>query len=131
MLTIRTAAPGLCLVVLLAGNSPPQASPSEPTHVNQVGGSPALTNFKGLTLYTYDRDTAAKSFCKGVCAEKWPPLTSNVEAKPTSKYTIIKREDGSKQWVYGGKPLYRFFQDKKPGEAKGNGFGNRWHVARP
>jgi len=42
--------------------------------------------------------------------------------------TIVSRTDGTQQWAYDGKPLYTFVQDKAPGEIKGNGFNNNWHV---
>ncbi|MGN8186461.1 hypothetical protein ACTJLD_10810, partial [Burkholderia sp. 22088] len=37
----------------------------------------------------------------------------------------------SKQWAYRGRPLYRWKQDRKPGDAGGDGIGGMWHVARP
>ncbi|HDR9764226.1 TPA: hypothetical protein QDC44_008515, partial [Burkholderia cepacia ATCC 25416] len=36
-----------------------------------------------------------------------------------------------KQWAYRGRPLYRWKQDRKPGDAGGDGIGGMWHVARP
>ena len=29
---------------------------------------------KGMTLYTFDKDTSGKSTCNGPCAQNWPPL---------------------------------------------------------
>jgi len=34
----------------------------------------------------------------------------------------VKRPDGRRQVAFRGAPLYRFVQDTKPGQIKGNGF---------
>ena len=34
------------------------------------------------------------------------------------RWSQSKRKDGNQQWVYDGKPLYYFHDDKKPGDAK-------------
>jgi predicted lipoprotein with Yx(FWY)xxD motif len=90
-----------------------------------------LTDEAGMTLYTFDKDSGGKSACNGRCAENWPPLTASASAKPTGHYSIVTREDGTKQWAYEGKPLYRWSKDKKPGDETGNGLLNgQWHVAK-
>ena len=92
-----------------------------------------LTDQKGMTLYTTDRDVpnSDKSVCVGRCAENWPPFAAKSSDKPQGDYTIITREDGSKQWAYKGKPLYLWVKDKKPGDKGGDGLNNVWHAARP
>lgn len=92
-----------------------------------------LTGATGMTLYTFDRDTAnsGKSVCNGPCAANWPALMASDSAKPTGGYTIITRDDGKKQYAYNGKPLYYFVKDQKPGDKMGDGFLNgAWHVAK-
>ena len=32
-----------------------------------------FVNAKGMTLYTFDKDTPGKSVCNGQCATNWPP----------------------------------------------------------
>jgi predicted lipoprotein with Yx(FWY)xxD motif len=49
----------------------------------------------------------------------------------TGDYTIITRDDGSKQWAYKGKPLYLWSKDQKPGDTTGDGVGKVWHTAKP
>src|SRR6185436_6878828 len=66
-----------------------------------------LTDAKGMTLYTFDRDAGGKSACNGPCATNWPPLAATADAKAHGEWTVIARDDGSKQWAYNGKPLYR------------------------
>ena len=91
-----------------------------------------LTDGKGMTLYTFDRDAGGKSACNGPCATNWPPLMAAADAKPASDYTIIVRDDGSKQWAHKGKPLYTWKNDKKAGDITGDGFANNsWHIATP
>lgn len=90
-----------------------------------------LTDDKGMTLYTFDKDEAGKSNCADACAQNWPPLAAHAGAMPTGDYSVIKRADGSQQWAYRGKPLYRWSKDAKPGDTTGDGFKEIWHVAKP
>ena len=48
-----------------------------PPQVTQTDKGPALTDAKGMTLYTFDKDSAGKSACSGKCAENWPPLIAD------------------------------------------------------
>jgi predicted lipoprotein with Yx(FWY)xxD motif len=92
-----------------------------------------LTNDAGMTLYTFDKDAAGsgKSVCNGQCATAWPPLMASSYAVPTGDYSVVTRDDGSKQWAFKGKPLYTWVKDTKPGDKTGDGFNNAWKVARP
>jgi predicted lipoprotein with Yx(FWY)xxD motif len=91
-----------------------------------------LTDGKGMTLYTFDKDAGGKSACNGPCAANWPPLMAASNAKAADGYTVITRTDGGKQWAHGGKPLYTWKNDKKPGDITGDGFLNgAWHIAKP
>jgi len=90
-----------------------------------------LTGATGMTLYTFDKDSAGKSVCNGPCANNWPPLMATEAAKPYGAYSVITRDDGKKQWAYNSKPLYFFIKDQKPGDKTGDGFLNgAWHVAK-
>ncbi|HXF79503.1 MAG TPA: hypothetical protein VN598_11610 [Usitatibacter sp.] len=90
-----------------------------------------LTNGSGMTLYTFDKDSAGKSACNGPCAGNWPPLLAAADAKPAGEYTVVTRDDGGKQWAYKGKALYAWKNDKSPGDRTGDGFNNVWHAAKP
>jgi predicted lipoprotein with Yx(FWY)xxD motif len=95
-------------------------------------GTVVLADAKGMTLYTSDRDTAGKSTCNGPCLANWPALTATADAMAMGDWTVVTRDDGSKQWAYKGKPLYTFAKDTKPGDTTGDGAGNKnWHVAMP
>jgi predicted lipoprotein with Yx(FWY)xxD motif len=83
----------------------------------------------GHTLYTFDKDTPGKSACAGDCAKAWPPVAAEATATPTGNWTIITRDDGSKQWALRGKPLYTFTKDKKVGDNNGQNADEVWHMA--
>ena len=89
-----------------------------------------LTDPKGMTLYTYDKDAAGKSTCVDQCAVNWPPAMAMPTDKPVGDLTIIKRPDGTLQWADEGKPLYTFIQDKKPGDMTGDNMKNVWHAVK-
>ena len=87
------------------------------------------TDGSGMTLYTFDKDEAGKSNCYDQCAANWPPYLATADDRPEGEWTIIDRTDGSKQWAYGGKPVYLFVQDKVAGDMTGEGKGDgTWHV---
>lgn len=90
-----------------------------------------LTNGAGMTLYTFDKDSDGKSVCNGNCATNWPPLMAAADAKASGDYSIVTRDDGSKQWALKGKPLYLWIKDQKPGDKTGDGVGGVWKSAKP
>jgi len=90
-----------------------------------------LVDAKGMALYTYDKDAAGVSNCTGQCAQNWPPLMAEAGAKAEGEWSLVKRDDGTLQWAYDGKPLYTFINDKQPGEVTGDGKMGVWHVAKP
>lgn len=91
-----------------------------------------LVDDKGMTLYTFDKDSDGKSMCNGDCAKNWPPLMVKEDDKAAAgKWTHIKRDDGSMQWAYDGKPLYTFVKDTEAGKTTGDGMKDVWHVAKP
>jgi predicted lipoprotein with Yx(FWY)xxD motif len=92
-----------------------------------------LTGKNGLTLYTFDRDVAGsgKSACNGPCATNWPPLIAAEDARPEGDYSIVTRDDGSRQIAYKGKPLYYWVKDMKAGDKTGDGFNGAWRAATP
>ena len=103
-----------------------------PTKTGESAKGKVLTNDAGMTLYVFDKDTGGKSACTGPCAGNWPPLTATASAMPMGDFTIITRDDGTKQWAYKGRPLYAWKNDKKPGDITGDGFlDGAWHAAQP
>ncbi|WP_024619319.1 COG4315 family predicted lipoprotein [Pseudomonas kilonensis] len=90
-----------------------------------------FTDHKGMTLYTFAKDSAGKSACNDKCAANWPPLMAEAGDKSMGDWTVIKRDDGSMQWAYQGMPLYTFVMDKKAGDMTGDGkMDGVWKVAK-
>jgi len=90
----------------------------------------ALVGANGMTLYTFDKDAGGKSACNGPCAMNWPPLMAGTDAKAVGDWSVITRDDGSRQWAWRGRPLYFWSKDTQPGQRSGDGFNQVWHVAR-
>jgi predicted lipoprotein with Yx(FWY)xxD motif len=108
------------------------AAQNAPTKMGDSSKGKVLTDEKGMTLYVFDKDSDGKSACNGPCAGNWPPLRATTTSLPADGYTVITRDDGSKQWAYKGRPLYTWHNDKMPGDITGDGFLNgAWHIARP
>ena len=95
--------------------------------VNVANG--VLVNGAGMTIYTFDKDVAGsgRSSCNGQCAKTWPPVPLTVE-RIEAPYSIVTRDDGTKQLAYKGRPLYVYSGDAKPGDRKGDKLDNAWHV---
>jgi len=102
----------------------------EPAKTMETSLGTVLVDQNGMTLYTFDKDSGGKSMCNGDCAKAWPPAMAMASDKPVGDLTIIKRDDGSMQWADGGKPLYTFVKDTKPGDVTGDKFKDVWHVVK-
>ena len=102
-----------------------------PAKVADTALGKVLVDSKGMTLYTFAKDSAGKSVCNGPCAQNWPPLKAEADAKAADGYSLVTRDDGSQQWAYQGKPLYTWVKDSKPGDTTGDGVNQVWHVAKP
>ncbi|NNG25080.1 COG4315 family predicted lipoprotein [Telluria aromaticivorans] len=123
LLRVSTALTALLLsTTVLAADAPPASSPLKSAHG-------VLVNSSGMTVYTYDKDAAGsgKSSCVETCARNWPPVTAG-SAALAEPWSVVTREDGSKQLAHKGKPLYTFIKDKKEGDKTGDGVGGAWHV---
>ncbi|CAM3890243.1 hypothetical protein [Paracidovorax anthurii] len=92
----------------------------------------ALVGPNGMSLYTFDRDPAGggKSVCNGQCAVNWPPLMAG-DAAPSGDFSAVRRDDGSSQLAYKGKPLYYWVKDTRPGDRTGDGVNQVWRLAKP
>jgi predicted lipoprotein with Yx(FWY)xxD motif len=112
---------------------PKKEAPLFPVKVVQTRKGMIFVNLDGMTLYTFDRDTAGnKSSCEGKCTERWKPLEAAGDAESKGDFTVITRSDGSKMWAYRYRPLYTFQSDRAPGDTNGSfDATNLWHVARP
>lgn len=91
-----------------------------------------MTDFQGMTLYTYDKDTIGVSNCSGKCLAAWPVYTSGATAEKTlpENISVITRSDGTKQFAWKGMPLYYYAEDTKAGDIIGDGVGGVWHIIK-
>ena len=87
---------------------------------------------KGMTLYTFDKDTTGVSNCYGGCAQAWPPYSSGTAAQAglPASITVVKRTDGTSQFAWKGMPLYYYATDQKAGDVTGDGVGGVWHIVK-
>ena len=115
-----------CLSALLALS----AHAAGPAPVKKVNG--ILVDAHGMTVYTFDKDVAGsgKSACNNQCAANWPPLAAQASDSGSGDWSIVTRDDGSRQWAYKGWPLYMYAKDARTGDTTGDGKGNVWHVAK-
>jgi predicted lipoprotein with Yx(FWY)xxD motif len=90
-----------------------------------------LAGDKGMTVYTFKKDTAGMSNCYDKCAQNWPPVMAASDAKADGAYSLVTRKDGAKQWAKDGMPLYYWVKDTKEGDTTGDGVNGVWDVAKP
>ncbi|MDI4635317.1 hypothetical protein J7U46_19800 [Pelomonas sp. V22] len=123
-MSLRTLLATSTLIALAAcaAMAPPPAKPLDGALVGTANS---------MTLYTFDKDGGGKSNCNGPCAANWPPLMAAADAAASGDWSLVTRDDGSKQWAYKGKPLYFWVKDAKPGDRTGDGFNKVWHTATP
>lgn len=120
------------IATLLALSVSTAALAADPARTGETAKGHTLTNEQGMTLYTFDKDSSGKSVCNGPCAASWPPFAAAADAQASGSYTVVIRDDGSRQWAYNSRPLYTWTKDAKPGDITGDGFLNgAWHVAQP
>jgi predicted lipoprotein with Yx(FWY)xxD motif len=92
---------------------------------NPTLGKRILVTRSGMTLYSLSAERRGRFICTtSACISLWKPLTVPAGVKPTgtSGLATVRRPDGKRQVAFKGAPLYRFVEDMKPGDAKGNGF---------
>ena len=90
-----------------------------------------LVDGDGRTLYAFTKDKGDQSACSGQCASTWPALTGTATAGTGVQASLLStstQANGQAQVTYGGKPLYYFAGDAKPGDTNGQGVGDVWFV---
>jgi predicted lipoprotein with Yx(FWY)xxD motif len=103
------------------------AALAKPDNVEAQDG--ALVTTDGMPLYTFARDTqgAGTSACTEGCLARWPILEAAEDAMDDGDWTVITRDDGTKQWAYKGWPLY-MYADDTAGEPA-TGVSDNWPLA--
>ena len=97
--------------------------------LQQHGHGAAITDADGMTLYFYLKDLPGKSICTAACLKLSPPAEAKADAAGHGNWSVVTRDDGSRQWAYRGKPLYRSLRDTARGDTNGEEFNGLWRVA--
>ena len=118
-----------------------QVAPTSKVHTKVTTGGvennvTVLTDTARMTLYTFDDDITKPggSACNGNCAVNWPPLLARDDATSDGiggDYTLVTRDDNTKQWAYLGMPLYHWKNDNVLGDTTGENIHGEWFVAQP
>jgi predicted lipoprotein with Yx(FWY)xxD motif len=99
-----------------------------------------LIDDEGRTLYLFEKDDEPdESYCHGACESVWPPVTTSRMPEvgaplDASKVTLLERENGLRQVVYAGHPLYYYQGDTSRADTNGqekDQFGAEWYTLRP
>ena len=112
------------LLVTRSGNAS-GGTPLVKTSHNAMLGKTILVTRSGLTLYSLSAERHGRFICTtGFCLSLWKPLlvARGVTPAGVKGLSVVKRPDAKRQVAFRGAPLYRFVQDTKPGQVKGNGF---------
>jgi predicted lipoprotein with Yx(FWY)xxD motif len=99
--------------------------------INVYAQGVTLTDFAGLTLYTFAGEAKkdGQQCSSAGCATPWAPVLAPALAANVGDFSIVARHDGSRQWAYQKKPLYRFKADLLPGDTKGLGVDQKFAPA--
>jgi predicted lipoprotein with Yx(FWY)xxD motif len=133
----------LTIVAAACGSDEPSGTgaPAEPatTAAQAAGGTTVavasgklgdiLVDGDGRTLYAFTKDKGDQSVCSGKCAANWPALTGAATAGSGVQASLLStsmQANGDAQVTYGGRPLYHFAGDAKPGDTNGQGVGSVW-----
>jgi predicted lipoprotein with Yx(FWY)xxD motif len=126
-------------LLVTAGGVAAKTSSGAMVKVRSTSLGKIVVDAQGRTLYLFEKDKNHRSACSGQCAKFWPPLITSGKPRASAgvKASLLgttKRSDGRMQVTYAGHPLYRYLEDKAPGQTKGEGskfFGASWYVLAP
>ena len=128
LLVAIAVAAGLTVTLLLvtrSGNASGGSALVKTAH-NATLGRTILVTRSGLTLYSLSAERHGRFICTtGACLAVWKPLVVARGVTPTGDQGPDAWSSGRtrrRQVAFHGAPLYRFVQDTKPGQVKGNGF---------
>ena len=72
-----------------------------------------LQTARGFSVYAFDRDTRARSACDATCEKSFVPMSAPAAARAHGDWSIFTRASGERQWMFRGKPLYRYAEDSR------------------
>ncbi len=132
---VATGCSGAMPVAQTPTTSQPRGGPTLKLIHSPLG--PIVATGAGYALYDFTPDTSTTSNCvSATCVYEWPPYT--VRGSPTlgpgldpSLVGTIVRTGAEHEVTYGGHPLYRWYNDTKPGMITGQAIYNQggwWYV---
>ena len=99
-----------------------------------------MVDKNGYALYFFANDADGQSSCTGNCALNWqrvyvdPATAVYGDGLSAADFASIEPSSGAHQTTFKGWPLYRYIPagvQEPAGEARGEGVGNVWFVAKP
>jgi predicted lipoprotein with Yx(FWY)xxD motif len=81
------------------------------------------------SLYYLDPDVSEGAECDVECVRTWSPLRASQMASGRNDWSVVTRQDGTRQWAYRDRPLYKFSGDWNPGDTLGHEPDSSWLVA--
>lgn len=98
--------------------------------VNQPVDHLVFADAQGRTFYYSDADRPGKSSCSAACLEKWRPVPAAAGSRAGGLWSIIKRDDGSRQWVFRDRAVYTCANDSLPKESPVDYSDSQFVIAR-
>ena len=129
---------GALALMTCAAAAPASAPPAVKVGSGGALGAKIVVDGAGRTLYRFTLDRKTSVRCTGSCARTWPPVIVSRGTTPAAGKGILRarlgtiaRPDGRLQLTYAGFPVYRFAQDRKAGDTKGQALGGTWFAVAP
>ena len=72
-----------------------------------------LVTERQYSVYVSDRDAPDASACDAACAKVWIPMAAPAAGRPHGAWTTFLRSDGTWQWAFRHKALYRYALDRR------------------
>lgn len=85
---------------------PPDVPPG--FRVKTTAAGRLLVTDREHSVYVSDGDKPDSSACEGECAKIWLPLEAPASGRPHGEWTAFQRADGTMQWAYRHRALYRY-----------------------
>ena len=103
---------------------PPDVPPGFGVKTTSVGR--LLVTERLLSVYVSDHDKPDASACDAQCAKVWIPMAAPASGQAHGAWTTFQRSDGTRQWAYQHRALYRNALERRPYSLEGSDVEG-WH----